>query len=200
MQLANLFSTPIASFDHGDLRETNRQLAEILIADSTQKPSLTVSNIGNWHSNHDLHERQEPCFQKLVGLIRDNTWKVTEALAARNGKTYPRHPPTLNMWAMVMKNGDYTKPHSHSNVNWAVVYYPDIGESNLPEAPLSGGISFVDPRTSLNLVPGLDTETGEFHVQPKAGQMLVFPGWLIHYVHPYRGNRPRVSIACNVSY
>jgi hypothetical protein len=27
---------------------------------------------------------------------------------------------------------------------------------------------------------------------------VVFPGWLQHFVQPYRGGRPRVSISCNV--
>ena len=31
-----------------------------------------------------------------------------------------------------------------------------------------------------------------------AALFLVFPGWLKHFVHPYRGSRPRVSIAFNV--
>jgi hypothetical protein len=29
--------------------------------------------------------------------------------------------------------------------------------------------------------------------------LVVFPGWLQHYVHPYRGTRPRVAIACNLT-
>jgi hypothetical protein len=28
--------------------------------------------------------------------------------------------------------------------------------------------------------------------------MVVFPGWLQHFVEPYRGTKPRVSISCNV--
>jgi len=29
--------------------------------------------------------------------------------------------------------------------------------------------------------------------------LVVFPGYLQHYVHAYRGTRPRVAIACNLT-
>ena len=33
----------------------------------------------------------------------------------------------------------------------------------------------------------------------RTDMLVVFPGWLQHYVHPYRGTRPRIAIACNVT-
>ena len=35
-------------------------------------------------------------------------------------------------------------------------------------------------------------------IDPEPGMLLMFPGWLLHYVHPYRGTTPRVSIAFNL--
>lgn len=47
--------------------------------------------------------------------------------------------------------------------------------------------------------PGLDVlSIGNFEVQVKTGQLLVFPGPPFHFVHAFHGARPRVSIACNV--
>ncbi|EEA04372.1 hypothetical protein BH160DRAFT_0274 [Burkholderia sp. H160] len=37
-----------------------------------------------------------------------------------------------------------------------------------------------------------------FMIRPRSGMLVVFPGWLQHYVHPYRGTRPRIIIASNV--
>ena len=48
-------------------------------------------------------------------------------------------------------------------------------------------------------MPGLENLLGTtFTVLPRTGRLVVFPGWLLHYVHAYRGQRPRVSISCNV--
>jgi len=35
---------------------------------------------------------------------------------------------------------------------------------------------------------------------PKPGMMILFPSWLSHAVTPYRGTRPRISVAFNFSY
>jgi uncharacterized protein (TIGR02466 family) len=36
-------------------------------------------------------------------------------------------------------------------------------------------------------------------ITPEAGTMILFPSWLVHAVMPYRGTRPRISIAFNFS-
>jgi hypothetical protein len=104
------------------------------------------------------------------------------------------------MWAMVMRDGNYTIPHTHADVHWATVYYADAGDADEAAYPESGIINFTDPRSGFLPIPGLDLTGGDFMVNAQTGQILVFPGWLTHYVHAYRGKRPRVSIACNVTF
>ena len=36
-------------------------------------------------------------------------------------------------------------------------------------------------------------------IQPKPGQVAIFPGWLCHYVNPFRGLGERISIAFNAN-
>jgi hypothetical protein len=38
-----------------------------------------------------------------------------------------------------------------------------------------------------------------YRVVPQTGMLLMFPAWLYHYVHPYRGTEPRISVAFNVT-
>jgi uncharacterized protein (TIGR02466 family) len=104
------------------------------------------------------------------------------------------------MWAIVMRDGNYTIPHTHAYSSSGIVYYTDAGDTNEAADRNSGVIHFIDPRNGVLPIPGLDMTVGAFVVQPKSGQLLVFPGWLMHYVHTYRGRRPRVSISCNVNY
>jgi hypothetical protein len=47
-------------------------------------------------------------------------------------------------------------------------------------------------------MPGLELLGTTFTVPARSGRLVVFPGWLQHYVHSYRGQRPRVSISCNL--
>ena len=48
------------------------------------------------------------------------------------------------------------------------------------------------------MIPGVDLFPTTFTVEPRNGRLVVFPGTLQHYVHPYRGIRERVVISTNV--
>jgi hypothetical protein len=36
-------------------------------------------------------------------------------------------------------------------------------------------------------------------VTPRDGLLVVFPAWLYHYVNPYQGTAPRISVAFNAT-
>ena len=46
----------------------------------------------------------------------------------------------------------------------------------------------------------LDKTTGFniFRMQPEVGDLLIFPGWLLHYVHPNKTDTVRKIIGANV--
>lgn len=100
-------------------------------------------------------------------------------------------------WASISRKYEYLSPHSHLNAEASVVYCLDAGDEN-PEYPLNGRLSFADPR-----LPGCcDKEPGRvtMEVAPpmQAGSMVIFPSDLVHFVHPYYGIRPRITIAWNI--
>lgn len=200
MPLASLFATPVAMYEHPDSGSMNKEIAEIMVAESERIPSVSVSNVGGWHSQYALHTRPEPCFRKVNELIVARAREMAETVAKNTGRRLPKFTTTTEMWAMVMRDGDYTIPHSHADSHWATVYYADAGDADEAAHPQSGVITFIDPRSGFLPVPGLDLTVGNFAVNAKAGQLLVFPGWLAHYVHVYRGRRPRVSLSCNVTF
>jgi uncharacterized protein (TIGR02466 family) len=187
-------------YEHPEMESINKEITDILVAESLSVPSLTHSNVGGWHSKYDLQLRPESCFRKLSEMVIRRAQETNEAIARTTGQRLAQLTPQVHMWAMVMREGDYTIPHTHADCHWASVYYPDVGDANETTHPDSGVIAFIDPRSGFLPIPGLDLTGGNFVVNAKVGQMLVFPGWLSHYVHAYRGQRPRVSVACNVTY
>ena len=50
-------------------------------------------------------------------------------------------------------------------------------------------------RTTRPLPPFDDTET----VHPVAGDLILFPSWLMHQVPPTSGDQPRLSVAFNAA-
>jgi hypothetical protein len=100
-------------------------------------------------------------------------------------------------WANVYTAGDYIVPHSHTEADMSVVYMLDPGEET-PAEPTSGRFCFADPRWALccQVEPGRLSNTIAPPLQ--AGAMLIFPAEAVHFVHPYLGRRPRITLSWNI--
>ena len=192
-----LFATPLSMYDLPDMDEVNRDLTTRLVAESVSVPTVRRSNVGGWHSQN-LAARPEACFRTLLQCIVTRVREAVEALAQDRGQRLPAMRIGAHAWAMVMRNGDYTIPHDHSEVHWATVYYADAGDANAAAHPASGLLALCDPRRGARPMPGLDLTGGTFTVLARTGRLVIFPGWMLHYVHTYQGQRPRVSISCNL--
>ena len=192
-----LFVTPVSMYDLPGMDEINHDLTARLVAESISSPSVHHSNVGGWHSQN-LAVRSEACFRNLFQCIVTRVRETVQGLAQEKGQGLPAMRMGMHAWAMVMRNGDYTIPHDHSEVHWASVYYVDAGDADEKTHPASGLLALVDPRQGGRPMPGLELLGTTFTVLPRTGRLVVFPGWLRHYVHAYRGQRPRVSISCNV--
>jgi uncharacterized protein (TIGR02466 family) len=81
--------------------------------------------------------------------------------------------------------------HNHRSSHLSGVYYCQV-------TPTSGDLEFIDPRANLGLV-SLDSHKhyNAYRHRPESGQMLIFPGWLLHYVHSNLSGIPRVVFVTN---
>jgi len=194
----SLFATPVSMYDLPGMEEVNRDLTARLVAESASLASVHRSNVGGCHSQN-LAGRPEACFRTLLQRIVAQVRETVENLAKERAVGLPSMRIGVHAWAMVMGNGHYTIPHDHSEVHWGTVYYADAGDADEAAHPASGLLALVDPRGGGRPMPGLESLLGTtFTVLPRTGRLVVFPGWLLHYVHTYRGQRPRVSISCNL--
>jgi uncharacterized protein (TIGR02466 family) len=194
-----LFSTPVLVFAPSEVEELDAELTARLVAEATSSPGLARSNAGGWHSVPDLSLRRDACYQRLMHLVVEQVKAALVEIAGARGLAVDlRYRFGVQGWAMVMEDGDYAVLHDHAEAHFSVVHYADAGDADLDAHPESGKLTFVGPRAGGAAVPGLDLFPGHFSIQPRAGALVVFPGWLQHFVHPYRGRRPRVSISCNV--
>lgn len=200
MDRTTLFATPLFSFtDVGDA-ELDRELAGRLIVESEGSAGIVRSNSGGWHSVPDLTQREEACYQDLMHRVVARLQAVLLDLARDQGvpPTELRHRFAIQAWGMVMRHGDHVLVHDHADAHFSVVYYPSAGDADLEMFPDSGRLCFVDPRRSGTAIPRLELIPSQFALEPRTGMLVVFPGYLQHFVQPYRGGRPRVSISCNV--
>ena len=96
--------------------------------------------------------------------------------------------------------GSHNTAHVHPNTEIAGVFYIAVPK-------LSGQLVFRDPRPQCE-VTGLHGKFGSaiqslaprVPIKPKTGELLLFPGWLMHQVEPGTNhNELRISMAMNVN-
>jgi len=192
-----LFSTPIVVFDLPGMEAVNAEIAAQLLAEEQTVPSWHRANVGGWHSVPNLSQRPQPCYRTLMRAAVDQVTGVVRALASDMGiADVPAYRYAVTAWGMILRDGHYVMAHDHGDVHWSVAYYVDAGD----EAPEpSGQLVFVDPRRSGRSIPELNLFPTNFDYKPRTGSLVIFPGWLQHYVHAYRGRRPRICVSCNLT-
>lgn len=192
-----LFATPVVVIDLPGMDDINRELTARLLDEEARVPSWQRANVGGWHSTPDLSRRPEPCFQRLMRTVVDHVVTNVAALAQAAGVSQgPAFRYAVTAWAMVMRDGHYVITHDHGDVHWSVAYYVDAGD-DMP-AP-SGRLAFLDPRRTGRTIPELPLFPSTFDIKPRTSALVIFPGWVQHYVHAYRGQRPRICISCNLT-
>jgi uncharacterized protein (TIGR02466 family) len=89
--------------------------------------------------------------------------------------------------------------HFHSGSTWSGTYYVSGGDPAPADRPGAGNLAFLDPLLAAQM-SFFSSILPQFHeVMPRPGLMVLFPSYLQHIVQPYVGQRPRISIAFNLS-
>jgi uncharacterized protein (TIGR02466 family) len=191
------FATPIINYLWQDAEDLNAALAAVILEAEGSTEGLTRSNVGGWHSDLRFLERREPCITALRTRLHDFVADLNRAVF-RNDANAPAEHFIIDAWANVMRRGHYHSPHRHPNAFWSGVYYV-TGNPPVAGQPSSGKLELFDPRpgADLNYAEG-SSLSGRFLLCPSPGQMIIFPSWLEHWVHPYHGDDARLSIAFNV--
>ena len=195
-KLGRLFPIPLIRQRWEEADALGPDLHRAVLERERQDPVDTRSNSGGWQSTPDFQEWQEPAAARLLGFLQGLIDRATLELAG----------PTImagkfgwqaSGWANVNRRGQYNRLHSHPGCTWSAVYYVDCGDPPPPDRPWAGCISFVNPNGSsiMSFFPEALPQTVD--IRPETGLMIVFPSYLGHLVHPYEGDRPRISIAFN---
>ncbi len=192
------WTTPVMRrrFPDSESGAVNKELKALILSRSESHKSVQKSNQGGWHSDEDFLSWGGPAIAQLQNWIVAAFQTLTEVTS--DGQAY-QGKLELNAWANLNRQGDYNLVHTHPSCVWSGVYYVDAGDPPNADRPKSGAIEFLDPRAGAEMMaaPGLPFgETKSFI--PETGQMIVFPSWLKHMVHPYWGDNDRISIAFNI--
>ncbi|MEM8624117.1 MAG: TIGR02466 family protein [Pseudomonadota bacterium] len=196
--MRNVFITPIAVIDWPECAEMNAGLRAQCLERESQESGMKRSNIGGWHSNTDLLNWGGPHVEELGRRLRRFLIDLTSTLSRSEDRNKEREY-MISAWANVSRDGQYNTMHDHPKAHWSGVYYVCC-DGLRDDIPVNAMLELHDPRAGTSMFPFkgmVMTERPRF--EPVAGRMVVFPSWLRHSVHPYRGDDVRISIAFNAT-
>ena len=191
------FPTPVLIRQHDDTELLNDALSDIIteISASESNAALAPSNTtqGGFQSapEKDFLDRDNDAVRSLKGQI---IWPAVESYLVQVLHCDPLMTPvSISSWAVSLKSGDWQAPHFHPKEYTLIsgVYYVFVPEAPEPE----GCLEFINP--NLNAVSIGNQMSGRVH-RPKMGQVILFPPYYMHFVHPLKTSAPRHVVAFDV--
>lgn len=194
-----LFFSPLLVFELAHAAELNAQLKAEALARRAASKGLSRSNIEGWHSEDDFFERDgqaEPGCAALRTQIIEALRQATLQMAP--AYDFSQFGIQAEGWINILGPGGMNAPHEHPGWVWSGCYYVQTpaGEGR------SGEVEFLDSRTNVRTltVEGAPCFASKYSVRPQAGQLLLFPSYLKHWVAPNRSQEERISVAFNARF
>ena len=188
-QYLKLWPTPVAIFNHPDYEAIN---AEILAHDELR--DIRGLSLGKGSNKQNLWDRMDsiPVLKELNKWMLDCTAKyAADCFGLEYRPDYFYHEyGAINRRG----RGDESVIHSHRLTTVVMTYYVDVHEG-------CGDIRLLDPRGTLGWISIADEhkQHNQFNHSPKNGQMIMFPGWVMHSVVHNKTDRERIAVTSNVS-
>jgi uncharacterized protein (TIGR02466 family) len=204
-----VFASPIIQTVLPDCTKLNQALRNLFIqweqdTSRTRSSAPTpVIKVSVYESGFDLFSNPEPEIQTLRQFCLNNLGYVIAQLNGYSNEEMAGLRIYEHSWYHLTRHAGYTAQHNHPMASWSGVYCVDPGDA-VPDRPNNGVLRFLEARTtaSMYLDPGnshLQTPFvfGDIAYPMTAGQLLLFPSYLLHEVAPYYGQRERITVAFN---
>lgn len=190
------FASHIDTYVVPDFETLNAQLLEAVAALQAEDDGIAASNQLGWHSQRDFFAREEPAFRILREHIRSaltqsvrRYWKGFDPLV---------HKTSCDGWINVNGLGGFNTPHDHAIHDLSGCYYVSTPQS---EGKTGGMIEFLNPAGAYSPSRPFSELllNRRITARPKAGHLLIFPSYMVHWVYPNQNDEDRVTIAFNLS-
>lgn len=180
--------------DDGSL---NRALALLARQRRATEPSAQISNAGGWQSAATVLDWDMPAIQMIRASILDGVRDVSAVHMGMDPAATRVSVDQLMGWFNINGRGDYNRPHIHPSATWSGVYYIQAGSGG-PAGRTSGRLEFLDPRPGAEASPlGPVAHGTRLPIDPVPGLLVLFPSYLMHYVHPFEEDGERITLAFN---
>ena len=153
--------------------------------------SVDENNEGCFRSTHEYDKELD----WLRKVIRDFVVEISEFYSNRDMiyKTRVKNQTQqcdLSIWTNVNEPGSINELHTHKGFSFACTY-------NL-QTEGTGNLVFRNPANLLNDCDLKSPFIRNYKIEPKDGDLLVWPAWVPHEVEINKSDKQRINIASNI--
>jgi len=208
-EIVSWFATPIVSARIPGAEELNRALVPLILereraGDAFRHEMRIPTQVGPvFESRFDLFEWPDAPVQRLAGEVHSVLFHVVGRMNSYTPEEMADLTFYYDSWFHVTRSGGYQSIHYHPRASWSGIYAVQPGDG-VEERPESGQVKFYDPRgpVFMHVDPGNERLEPRYTATPvylghQAGQLVIFPSWLMHEVLPYVGRTERIVVAFN---
>ncbi len=212
MSLFPLFAVPFVKTEMPDPASLNAELANLFLLREAEgprwrnrDPTMGIPN-GLFESNFDLFSWPESCVQRLHEFCMLKLFDVIGELNGYPPEELRRLESQTHAWFHITRRGGRFSSHNHPMATWSGVYCVSPGASDAGETQ-SGVLHFHNPHqpAGMYIDPGNQKLGGNYTLKGRnlsllAGDLVLFPSWLIHEVFPFYGEGQRITVAFNCAF
>ena len=210
-QIVSAFSVPMAMHRLEDCAQLNKELEDLFVKRSREgdryqnRTPFVDRNAPVFESSFQLFDWPEPSVGKLRDFCISSLYGVIAELNGYSNETLQRMHMATESWFHLTGRGGYFGVHNHALHAWSGVYCVRH-EGDDPNS-LSGRLTFVHPNAHAAMYIDKSTSQmrapygfGPVSLRLTAGDLVIFPSWLLHHVQPYEGEGHRITVAFNARF
>ena len=206
------WATPILRRSLENASAVNSVLVDLFYAHRKADLEARGAKIANLYSSGDdlLERYDDPSLKELFAFISESVFEIASSVNAPIWQSIGASSLQMHIvgaWFQIQNRYGFHDIHNHGNCSWSGVYYVQIDplerrQDHATLGALNGITRFYGHQ--LALLGGAHMDLGNAYlqqahtdVQPRAGDLIVFPSWLNHKAMPYDGDKDRIIISFN---
>ena len=154
-----------------------------------------------YESDFDFFNIDKPAVKALLEYVRNCTFEAAQQ--SNQGRWGAGARIGINMhesWCHITQRGGWHDAHTHPNSAWSGIYYIRAGDS---DADLASGVNrFYCPWQSAysDIGTRYSSQVSSIDIEPRDGELIIFPSWLLHSATVYQGDQDRIIVAFNCKF
>jgi uncharacterized protein (TIGR02466 family) len=183
--VVTLFRSDLFAVNVGDEQQRNSLIEEILETKAMSPEGISKSNPLCWRQNNPC-KNIDWLMTEIINLLDSAVefYNNEDSLFASLPK---RNSIQVDYWANVNESFSRNSMHCHKPADFSACYYLD--------AENTGAIRFINPSNTMAECSIGSPFVRDYKIEPRNGDLLLWPSWLPHEVETNLSGRRRINLA-----